>query len=82
MTEYKILGELNPFNPSQCSSLAYNLRLDLPLAYLEKCDKFHCEQESSDLEAYPAKDTLAGDTAEGPAAWEISGRAYGTLAAL
>ncbi len=43
---------------------------------------FHCEQESSDPETQPAKGTMAGDTAEGPAEWQMSGRADGTVATL
>ncbi len=45
-------------------------------------NKFHCEQESSDPETHPAKGTMAGDTAEGPAEWQMSGRADGTVATL
>lgn len=33
-------------------------------------------------ETHTAKDTMAGDTAEGPAAWQMSGRADGTVATL
>lgn len=56
--------------------------LNVPLTKLENADKFNCEQESSDPETDPAKGRMAGDATEGTAAWQMFGRADGTVATL